>query len=91
MVPMAPERSLQRWDFYFEDSVPSAAERAMIDYTCDVLIPEDTALCEAVQQGLRSRGYSQGRFVVNPEKPEWSEHHVHMFQKLVRDAVMGER
>ena len=52
---------------------------------------QDTALCEAVQQGLRSRGYSQGRFVVNRDKPEWSEHHVHMFQTLVRDAVMGER
>jgi hypothetical protein len=51
----------------------------------------DTTLCEAVQQGLRSRGYSRGRFVVNRDKPELSEHHVHMFQKLVRDAVRGER
>jgi carnitine monooxygenase subunit len=89
MIPKAPERTVQRWDFYFEDKTPNQAERAMIDYTVDILIPEDSALCENVQRGLRSRGYEQGRFVVNPGRPELSEHHVHMFQRLVRNAVLG--
>jgi choline monooxygenase len=91
MVPKGPELTEQVWDFYFEDATPNAAERAMIDYTCDILIPEDGALCENVQRGLRSRGYTQGRFVVNRDNPELSEHHVHFFQTLVRDAVLGTR
>jgi hypothetical protein len=36
---------------------------------------------------LRSRGYTQGRFVVNRDRPEWTEQHVHLFQKLVHEAV----
>ena len=42
---------------------------------------------ERVQKGLRSRGYSQGRFVVDRDRPEFSEHHVHFFQKMVHDAL----
>ncbi len=89
MVPKGPELTEQVWDFYFEDAELNEAERAMVDYTCDILIPEDAGLCENVQRGLRSPGYRQGRFVVNRANPELSEHHVHMFQKLVRDAVLG--
>ena len=44
-------------------------------------------LYENVQRGLRSRAYSAGRFVVNHDRAEWDERHVHMFQKLVRDAI----
>ena len=89
MVPVGPETSVQSWDFYFEDRTPTAAEQQALDYTCDILIPEDTAIYEGVQRGLRSRGYEQGRLVVNRDRPELSEHHVHMFQKLVRDALLG--
>ena len=89
MVPKGPELTEQVWDFYFEDAELNDAERAMVNYTCDILIPEDAGLCENVQRGLRSPGYRQGRFVVNRANPELSEHHVHMFQKLVRDAVLG--
>ena len=89
MVPTGPETSLQSWDFYFEDQTPTRAEQEALDYTCDILIPEDTALYENVQRGLRSRGYEQGRLVINRDKPELSEHHVHMFQTLVRDSLLG--
>ena len=53
-----------------------------------VLIVEDVGLCEKVQRGLHSRGYTQGRFVVDRSSPEYSEHHVHFFQKMVRDALL---
>ena len=85
IIPTGPETSLQHWDFYFEDTALTDSEKAYLDYTCDVLIPEDTSLYENVQRGLRSRGYDQGRLVINRDKPEWNEHHVHLFQKLVRD------
>ena len=89
MAPTGPESSLQRWDFYFEDANLDASEQAYLDYTVNTLIPEDTSLYENVQRGMRSTSYTQGRFVINYDRPEWSEHHVHMFQKLVRDAVMS--
>ncbi|MCP5080736.1 MAG: aromatic ring-hydroxylating dioxygenase subunit alpha [Alphaproteobacteria bacterium] len=88
MVPTGPESSVQIWDFFFKSAELSESEQAALDYTIDILIPEDSTLYENVQRGLRSRGYSEGRFVVNHDKPEWSEHHVHMFQKLVRDALV---
>lgn len=89
MIPTGPESSIQRWDFYFENEQPSEREQAYLDWTIDTLIPEDTTLYENVQRGLRSRGYSQGRFVIARDRPEWSEHHVHQFQKLVRDALLA--
>ena len=58
-----------------------------MEFIKTVLIPEDVALCESVQRGLHSRGYTQGRFVVDQERPEFSEHHVHCFQKMVHDAL----
>ena len=85
-----PTSSLQRWEFYFESEQPDESEQAYIDWTINTLIPEDTALYENVQHGLRSQGYSQGRFVINRNRPEWSEHHVHQFQTLVRDAIMAD-
>ena len=89
MIPTGAETSLQRWDFYFEDTTLDEAERAYLDYTVDTLIPEDSRLYESVQQGFHSRGYTQGRLVVNRDRPEWSEHHVHLFQKLVHDSIRG--
>jgi len=36
---------------------------------------------------LKSSGYNQGRFVVDKDRTELSEHTVHHFQKLVADAL----
>ena len=90
MIPLGPQTSRQRWDFYFEDENLDAAEQAYLDYTIDTLIPEDSALYENVQRGLNSRGYQQGRFIINRDQPELSEHHVHPFQKLVHDALRND-
>lgn len=56
-------------------------------YRSTVLWPEDKAICESVHQGLKSRGYRQGRFVVNPRHPAVSEHAVHHFQRLYAEAM----
>ena len=58
-----------------------------MDYQKDVLQPEDAGLCENVQRGLKLKGYNQGRFVVDPERSELSEHAVHHFQQMVVDAL----
>ena len=56
-------------------------------YQKDVLQPEDIGLCESVQLGLHSKGYNQGRFIVDKEKTELSEHAVHHFQTMVTSAL----
>ena len=58
-----------------------------MDYQNDVLQPEDIGLCVSVQKGLRSKGYNSGRFVVDGDLAELSEHAVHHFQSLVADAL----
>ncbi len=89
IVPTGPESCIARHDFYFLDVEPSAQERDFMRYIESVLLPEDVALCEAVQRGLHSHGYHQGKFVVDRSRPDFSEHHVHFFQRLVFRALSG--
>ncbi len=56
-------------------------------YGQDVLWGEDQGICEAVQRGLSSRGYRQGRFIVDAGRSEISEHGVHHFQRLYAQAM----
>ena len=63
----------------------SSAERQSFDE--DATLLEDIAICEAVQRGLASRGYSQGCFIVDAERSHISEHSVHHFQCMVSDAL----
>jgi len=48
---------------------------------------EDVVLCESVYRGLQSKGYNPGRFVVDPERSELSEHAVYHFQQLYIGAL----
>lgn len=50
--------------------------------------PEDFPLVEAVQRGLRSRGYERGPVMVDLAPSSLSEIGVRAFQDLVR-AVLG--
>ncbi|MDA0218337.1 MAG: aromatic ring-hydroxylating dioxygenase subunit alpha [Proteobacteria bacterium] len=56
-------------------------------YGRGVLWPEDQGICEAVHRGLKSRGYHQGRFIVDEGRSEISEHGVHHFQRLYAQAM----
>ena len=62
-------------------------DQAKMDYAANVLVPEDIRLCESVQRGLRSAGYSQGPLMAGPEPTGRGEHAVHHFHRLVRDAL----
>ena len=83
IIPVSPELTLERWGTLVDSSEPNQQAKQLIDYLENVLVEEDVSLCESVQRGLHSRGYRQGRFVVNRDHVEFSEHHVHMFQNLV--------
>ena len=87
MTPAGAGRTIEHQDWFLPHPVPSAQQKAAMDYQKDVLQPEDISLCESVQRGLHSLGYNQGRFVVDDERSELSEHAVHHFQSMVRRAL----
>ena len=60
------------------------------NYLENILGKEDLLLCESVQRGLFSRGYDQGRFIVDGKKSGVGEHVVHHFHTMVRDALDGQ-
>jgi len=87
IMPTGPETTLEHFDMYFMDKTPQPCEWAAIEYVDKVLQPEDIAIVESVQRGLHSRAYDQGRFIVDRERTEISEHAVHHFHGLVLDAL----
>jgi choline monooxygenase len=87
VAPEEPERSLQTIDWYFFDETPTAEQAEVVKFLDETVRAEDVTICESVQRGLHSRGYRQGRFIVDPERSDRSEHAVHHFQSLVRDAL----
>lgn len=94
VIPVAPDRTLETYDFYLEDDTPNEDEREAIRYIDEVLQVEDINLVESVQKGMETPAFEQGRIIVDPEGSGHSEHAVHHFHGLVLDAyerALGER
>ena len=87
MIPQGAGRTIEYQDWYLPNPQPTQQQRDAMVYQRDVLQPEDVGLCESVYRGLQSKGYNQGRFVVDPDRSELSEHGVHHFQQLYVDAM----
>ena len=87
MNPTSPVQTTEYQDWFTPGGVLSPQLKEAADYQKDVLQPEDIGLCESVQRGLYSKGYNQGRFIVDQGKTELSEHAVHHFQTMVTDAL----
>ncbi len=90
MIPAGPGRTIEYQDWFVPGGKPTKQLQDAMDYQKVVLQPEDVALCEKVQKGLNSKGYNQGRFVIDSEMSELSEHAVHHFQSLVVQALGAE-
>jgi choline monooxygenase len=85
ILPIAPDRTLAIYDFYFEDDVPEAAK--MVEFI-DQVQQEDIVICESVQRGLESGFYDQGRLMTRYEKG--IQHFERLvFEALTRDATEG--
>lgn len=84
-LPVSPGRSLQTQQRFAPTGTPRDAARDQ--YSNGVLTDEDVAICESVQRGLSSLGYSAGRFVHDPAGGETSEAAVHQFHRLVASAL----
>lgn len=85
--PTGPETTLEHFDFFFADATPTEGERQAIAYIDEVLQPEDIGLVESVQRGLHSRGYHQGRLMVDKDRSFNSEHGLHHFHELVLKSL----
>ena len=87
-VPTGPETSRWSFEMYFLTDGMTPERQHYLDYF-DRLTREDVALIDSVQKGLRSRSYSQGRFMVDPADAAKGEAGVHMFHRLVQEAMAG--
>ena len=90
MIPDGAGNTIEYQDWFVPDGKPTPQLVDAMKYQKDVLQPEDISLCESVQRGLKSNGYNQGRFVVDADRSELSEHTVHHFQHLVAQALGAE-
>ena len=90
MISDGPDRTLENLDWFTPGGTVTPQIEAAMVYMNETLQPEDIALCESVQRGLKSKGYNQGRFVIDPAHPELSEHGVHHFQRMVAEALAAE-
>ena len=62
-------------------------DSARMEYLNTVLGPEDVGICESVQRGLASKGYTQGRFIYDPAGGQITEHAVHHFHRLLVETL----
>jgi carnitine monooxygenase subunit len=68
---------------------PTAFDLGHMDFYRDVVWPQDREAMEKQGRGIRSRGYRQGRLMVDREHSWRSEHGTHHFQNLVWRALNG--
>ena len=87
IIPDGAGHSIEYQDWYLPNPEPTRQQKDAMDYQREVLQPEDVSLCESVMRGLKSKGYNQGRFVVDSDRSELSEHGVHHFQQLYVKAL----
>jgi choline monooxygenase len=85
VLPLAPDRCLVQFDFYFGDVSEAARQHNSESIAVsDRIQDEDVGICESVQRGLGSRAYGAGRLSVRREAGE------HLFHRLLaRDLRTG--
>lgn len=91
LVPSIPtsEESVRVEVINFFPGEPSPESIHQMDTLRDFVFPQDTAAMERQQVGVRSRGYKQGRLMVDKEHSWRSEHATHHFDAMVWEALNG--
>ena len=87
MIPLAPEQSLLRFGYYGPQRPMPEVTKSCIRWMNEKLGPEDIELNVTNQKGLRSFGFNQGRYLIDAERSNESEHLVHHFHSLVYRAI----
>lgn len=91
IVPQEAEKTLVRFGYYVPDRPETRATAACRQWMNEGLGPEDFELNLSVQKGLKSFGFDQGRYMIDPERSNESEHAVHHFHTKVYEALMAQR
>jgi carnitine monooxygenase subunit len=89
IIPTGAEESIIRVGYYVAGEKIPAVTEASIKWMSEELGPEDISLNITTQKGLRSLGYKQGRYMIDAERSNMSEHLVHHFHTLVYNAIRG--
>lgn len=85
VIPLAVDKCLVVFDFYFDDISPAAEERNRKSVEVGTSVQqEDVDICESVQRGLQSRAYDTGRLSVRREAGE------HLFHRLLHTNMSQE-
>jgi phenylpropionate dioxygenase-like ring-hydroxylating dioxygenase large terminal subunit len=88
IAPEGPDRTREEIAAYLPDGAEmDPATREAVRYMNEVLGPEDVALNVGVQKGLASRGYRQGRLMVDEARSDMSEHTIHFVQLMTLKAL----
>jgi carnitine monooxygenase subunit len=89
-TPVAINQSAVTQKTYTAPDLPEAEKARILHHYVEnnITDEEDVSIVESVQRGLGSAGYVTGRFASPSRDDHRSEHCVHQFQTLVRDALM---
>ena len=89
VMPTGIETTLVNIDHFYLASPPTAENVRTMNAARDVIWPQDTRAMALQQLGVHSRGYRQGRLMVDRARTYRSEHTTHHFDAMVWDAVTG--
>ena len=87
IAPTGAEHSCEVLDDLSVRIPPRDTERAMFDGFRDLLNPQDVAVCESVQRGMRSRWYRPGRLMIDAPRTWRSEQSINHFGRQVLAAL----
>jgi len=88
MRPAGPGMCAEEILYFALDDEMTEPSKTAEDYVSSQLNREDIALVESVQRGVRSRGYTPGRFMTDESKQAgWGEQFVHHFNSVHLDAL----
>lgn len=88
-IPNGPEGAYRVVTSLCQNNPPDEHDRAQIEAYLYTAWPQDREAMEKQARGVRSRGYHQGRLMVDKERSSKSEHATHHFQNLVWEALNG--
>ena len=86
-----PEMSHRNMINFCLNDPPTKYDLGHMDSYRDVAWPQDREAMEMQAVGVKARGYTQGRLMVDAEHSWRSEHGTHHFQNLVWQALNGDR
>ena len=87
MAPAGAESCREHVDILTPGGRVSPELEAIADLFTTQFNAEDIRIVESVQRGLRSRGYDQGRYVVDEHESWYSESGLHRFHRQVLVAL----